>query len=72
MGKSKTVTMSNNTAAASNRPIRKVEDIECWGHRGASAHLPENTLASFRAAILEGAKGIESGAFASGPPSGRC
>ncbi|WVQ84663.1 hypothetical protein IAT38_006818 [Cryptococcus sp. DSM 104549] len=35
-------------------------DIECWGHRGASAHLPENTLASFRAAIAEGCDGIES------------
>jgi hypothetical protein len=51
--------------------------IQCWGHRGASgmfsfrdflgyaliraAHLPENTLASYRAAILEGAEGIESG-----------
>ncbi|KAJ9093942.1 hypothetical protein QFC20_007028 [Naganishia adeliensis] len=34
--------------------------IQCWGHRGASAHLPENTLASYRAAILEGAEGIES------------
>ncbi|ORY33432.1 PLC-like phosphodiesterase [Naematelia encephala] len=40
--------------------LRKPGDIECWGHRGASAHLPENTLASFRAAILEGAHGIES------------
>jgi hypothetical protein len=31
------------------------------GHRGASAHLPENTLASYEAAIKEGADGIESG-----------
>jgi hypothetical protein len=31
------------------------------GHRGASAHLPENTLASYEAAIAEGADGIESG-----------
>jgi hypothetical protein len=30
------------------------------GHRGASAHLPENTLASYEAAIREGADGIES------------
>lgn len=30
------------------------------GHRGASAHLPENTLASYEAAIKEGADGIES------------
>ncbi|WWC72093.1 uncharacterized protein I206_106053 [Kwoniella pini CBS 10737] len=41
-------------------PFRKPKEIECWGHRGASAHLPENTLASFRAAIKEGCNGIES------------
>ncbi|ORX40537.1 putative glycerophosphodiester phosphodiesterase [Kockovaella imperatae] len=41
-------------------PFRQPKDIECWGHRGASALLPENTLASFRAAIEEGAEGIES------------
>lgn len=56
-------------------------EIQCWGHRGASgmlplrlssgdalistAHLPENTLASYRAAILEGAEGIESGTYCS-------
>ncbi|KAG6861958.1 hypothetical protein C0995_009142 [Termitomyces sp. Mi166 len=34
---------------------------ECWGHRGASARFPENTLASFEAAIRDGAEGIESG-----------
>ncbi|KAI0700631.1 PLC-like phosphodiesterase [Cytidiella melzeri] len=33
---------------------------ECWGHRGASAAFPENTLASFEAAIRDGAQGIES------------
>ncbi|KAH9899561.1 PLC-like phosphodiesterase [Cubamyces lactineus] len=33
---------------------------ECWGHRGASATFPENTLASFEAAIRDGAEGIES------------
>lgn len=33
---------------------------ECWGHRGASAAYPENTLASFEAAINDGAEGIES------------
>ncbi|KAF8592590.1 PLC-like phosphodiesterase [Ramaria rubella] len=32
---------------------------ECWGHRGASATLPENTLVSFEAAIRDGAEGIE-------------
>ncbi|WWC91815.1 uncharacterized protein L201_006762 [Kwoniella dendrophila CBS 6074] len=41
-------------------PDRQPKDIECWGHRGASAHLPENTLASFQAAIKEGCNGIES------------
>lgn len=30
-----------------------------------SANLPENTLASYRAAILEGAEGIESGTYLS-------
>ncbi|TBU33039.1 PLC-like phosphodiesterase [Dichomitus squalens] len=33
---------------------------ECWGHRGASAAFPENTLASFERAIRDGAEGIES------------
>lgn len=33
---------------------------ECWGHRGASARYPENTLASFEAAMRDGAEGIES------------
>ncbi|KNZ78608.1 hypothetical protein J132_11049 [Termitomyces sp. J132] len=33
---------------------------ECWGHRGASARFPENTLASFEAAIRDGSEGIES------------
>ncbi|KAJ3837832.1 PLC-like phosphodiesterase [Lentinula raphanica] len=33
---------------------------DCWGHRGASASFPENTLASFEAAIRDGAEGIES------------
>ena len=42
--------------------VRPPKDVECWGHRGASAFLPENTLASFQAAIAEGADGIESGA----------
>jgi len=32
----------------------------CWGHRGASATFPENTLCSFEAAIKDGAEGIES------------
>ncbi|KAI3628821.1 hypothetical protein CBS14141_000524 [Malassezia furfur] len=32
---------------------------ECWGHRGASAAFPENTLASFEQAIRDGSEGIE-------------
>lgn len=39
--------------------------IPSWRYRllliRCAAHLPENTLASYRAAILEGAEGIESG-----------
>ncbi|KAI5828514.1 PLC-like phosphodiesterase [Schizophyllum commune Tattone D] len=33
---------------------------ECWGHRGASARFPENTMASFEAAIRDGVDGLES------------
>lgn len=33
---------------------------ECWGHRGASAEFPENTLKSFAQAIKDGSEGIES------------
>ncbi len=32
--------------------------VDCWGHRGASARFPENTLASFEAAIRDGAEGV--------------
>lgn len=32
---------------------------ECWGHRGASATFPENTIASFEKAILDGSEGLE-------------
>jgi len=30
-----------------------------WGHRGASAEAPENTLAAFRLALQQGADGVE-------------
>ncbi|CAO1614782.1 unnamed protein product [Parajaminaea phylloscopi] len=33
---------------------------ECWGHRGASAAFPENTIASFDKAVRDGSEGIES------------
>lgn len=33
---------------------------ECWGHRGASAAFPENTIASFEKAISDGSEGLES------------
>ncbi|KAJ7368882.1 PLC-like phosphodiesterase [Mycena olivaceomarginata] len=39
-------------------PARTLPD--CWGHRGASSRFPENTIASFEAAIRDGAEGIES------------
>ncbi|PWZ03047.1 PLC-like phosphodiesterase [Testicularia cyperi] len=32
---------------------------ECWGHRGASATYPENTIASFEKAIQDGSEGLE-------------
>ncbi|WVF72916.1 hypothetical protein IAT40_007734 [Kwoniella sp. CBS 6097] len=57
-----TFTTTTTTTTRKVAPIqaREPKDIECWGHRGASAHLPENTLASFQAAIKEGCDGIES------------
>ncbi len=33
--------------------------LKIWGHRGASAYAPENTLASFRLAKEMGADGVE-------------
>ena len=33
--------------------------LKIWGHRGASAYAPENTLASFRLAREMGADGVE-------------
>jgi len=40
------------------RPVRASWPVNV-GHRGASARLPENTLASFRAALEAGAGGLE-------------
>lgn len=48
--------MGSTSKLANHKP-----SIKILGHRGASAHLPENTLASYEAAIREGADGIESG-----------
>lgn len=33
--------------------------MEIFGHRGASGHAPENTLAAFRLAFAQGADGVE-------------
>ncbi|GAA5977035.1 hypothetical protein JCM11641_001282 [Rhodosporidiobolus odoratus] len=44
----------------SPRTLSREQLPDCWGHRGASAAFPENTLASFEAAIRDGAEGIES------------
>lgn len=44
-------------AAAS--PDRAAERPLVLGHRGASADFPENTLAAFRAALEQGADGVE-------------
>ncbi|KAF7294875.1 GP-PDE domain-containing protein [Mycena indigotica] len=41
-------------------PVPVLINSECWGHRGASARFPENTMASFEAAIRDGVDGIES------------
>ncbi|CAK5262935.1 unnamed protein product [Mycena citricolor] len=41
-------------------PVPPMKLPQCWGHRGASSRYPENTLASFEAAIRDGADGIES------------
>lgn len=40
-------------------PARPVAEVGVSGHRGASAELPENTLAAFRRALEQGAEGIE-------------
>lgn len=43
-------------------PARRWEDCRVtaiWGHRGASAYAPENTLASFQQAIQLGVDGVE-------------
>lgn len=37
----------------------RTQKVEAWGHRGASATCPENTMASFRATCEAGAQGIE-------------
>lgn len=47
--------------ATSSEPAAVVQKMpRCWGHRGASADYPENTLASFESAARAGADGIES------------
>ncbi|EAU82804.2 glycerophosphodiesterase [Coprinopsis cinerea okayama7 len=46
---------------ANNVSMTRPKLPECWGHRGASAAFPENTLASFEKAVADGAEGIETG-----------
>ncbi|XP_006456842.1 hypothetical protein AGABI2DRAFT_154321 [Agaricus bisporus var. bisporus H97] len=48
--------MSQETKCNANARILP----DCWGHRGASARFPENTLVSFEAAARDGAEGFES------------
>lgn len=46
-------------ATAAHPPVRLVRAAWLHAHRGASADAPENTLAAFRLAIVQGAPGIE-------------
>ena len=46
-------------AASRGRDVRAPMSTEIWGHRGASAHAPENTIAAFKMAIEMGADGVE-------------
>src|SRR5260370_33200129 len=39
--------------------MRKDRDVWVVGHRGASGHAPENTMAAFRSAVELGARFIE-------------
>lgn len=43
------------------RPVENYPSghLVCWGHRGVPSRAPENTLASFEAAIAAGVHGIE-------------
>lgn len=50
--------MENQGALRVAQPIMKANPL-ILGHRGASAVAPENTLAAFARAILDGADGIE-------------
>lgn len=58
--------LSHRVASITMRPITRSAKMdirpdmpECWGHRGASATFPENTIASFEKAILDGSEGLE-------------
>lgn len=48
-----------HAAAVSVMTRRPVSSVAVSAHRGASAELPENTLAAFRAALDHGADGFE-------------
>ncbi|EKM79843.1 hypothetical protein AGABI1DRAFT_127527 [Agaricus bisporus var. burnettii JB137-S8] len=56
------MTSSNSVIGGSSAITPAVNRIlpDCWGHRGASGRFPENTIASFEAAIRDGSDGIES------------
>ena len=36
-----------------------MSNLILWAHRGASTHNPENTMAAFKAALKDGADGLE-------------
>ncbi|KAH8118424.1 PLC-like phosphodiesterase [Phellopilus nigrolimitatus] len=50
--------MSQFSTKSASEGERRLPD--CWGHRGASAAYPENSLASFEKAMRDGSEGIES------------
>lgn len=50
---------NQRTYAENRKREREDADTKIWGHRGASAHAPENTLPSFKLACDMGAHGVE-------------
>jgi len=64
----RSIYIPRSKVAMSNASARRTLP-ECWGHRGASAAFPENTLASFERAIRDGSEAIESGKVSDGEAS---